>query len=665
MKTPARPLSLIAALTLLLSIPVTIFARETPDKSTPPAAADQPAAPASEATPAPAPDVASTSAPAAAPAAAEEPAELRRLDAPTEEKAESADDADKPDEAAQPAEPDHSPKEEHGKRGRTHVSHGRNDNALVSILHDSTLDAGGYADAVVSIGGSSTARGKVGDAVVSVFGSSTSSGEVGNAVVSVAGDTRVEGGSVDDAAVAVLGNTYVNAPVKGEVVAVLGDVELGPKAEVGGDLVCVGGSVIRDPKAVVHGQVNNVAIGGHLGGGNFNGLHAWLRHCLLLGRPLAFGANLGWAWMIALGALAVYAVIALLFPRGVERCVETFEQRTGSSILTALVVTLLTPLAAILLIVTVVGAPALMMFLFIAKLFGKAVMLAWIGRLITKPALAGKPVAPALSVLVGGVVVLLVYTVPVIGFVVAALLTWLGLGTVVYTLILGSKRNKAAARASAAAAASSRAASMPVMPPPSTQPPVMPMSVPPAATGETPGVVTEPMPVATPSPMSSAGFTGAVPPAAQPANPVEPPMANVPPPSMPVVSPAATLPRAGFWIRMAASALDLVLVGMATRFTLNIGFQQFMLVYAAYNTVLWVLKGTTVGGIVCGLKVVRLDDRPLDWSTAIVRALGSFLSFFVAGLGFIWVAFDDAKQSWHDKIAGTTVVHVPRGGSLV
>jgi uncharacterized RDD family membrane protein YckC len=71
------------------------------------------------------------------------------------------------------------------------------------------------------------------------------------------------------------------------------------------------------------------------------------------------------------------------------------------------------------------------------------------------------------------------------------------------------------------------------------------------------------------------------------------------------------------------------------------------------------------GGIVCGLKVVRLDDRPIDWGTAIVRALGCFLSFVVLCLGFLWVVFDDQRQSWHDKIAGTTVVRVPKGVSLV
>jgi uncharacterized RDD family membrane protein YckC len=90
-----------------------------------------------------------------------------------------------------------------------------------------------------------------------------------------------------------------------------------------------------------------------------------------------------------------------------------------------------------------------------------------------------------------------------------------------------------------------------------------------------------------------------------------------------------------------------------------------LLLLAAYGAVMWKLRGTTIGGIVCNLRVVRLDGRPIDWPTAIVRALGCFLSAAVAGLGFIWVVFDPERQSWHDKIAGTVVVRTPRGTALV
>jgi uncharacterized RDD family membrane protein YckC len=119
------------------------------------------------------------------------------------------------------------------------------------------------------------------------------------------------------------------------------------------------------------------------------------------------------------------------------------------------------------------------------------------------------------------------------------------------------------------------------------------------------------------------------------------------------------MPRAGFWIRMAGLFLDVLLVGMLTSL-LHYEFHLLLLTLAVYGAVMWKLRGSTVGGIVFDLQVVRVDGRDVDWETAIVRALGCFLSMAVAGLGFMWIAFDAGKQSWHDKIAGTVVVRIPR-----
>jgi uncharacterized RDD family membrane protein YckC len=68
---------------------------------------------------------------------------------------------------------------------------------------------------------------------------------------------------------------------------------------------------------------------------------------------------------------------------------------------------------------------------------------------------------------------------------------------------------------------------------------------------------------------------------------------------------------------------------------------------------------------VVGIKVVRIDGRPMNFGTALIRALASFFSGFVLGLGFIWTAFSAEKQSWHDKIAGTVMVRVPKAMSLI
>jgi uncharacterized RDD family membrane protein YckC len=89
-----------------------------------------------------------------------------------------------------------------------------------------------------------------------------------------------------------------------------------------------------------------------------------------------------------------------------------------------------------------------------------------------------------------------------------------------------------------------------------------------------------------------------------------------------------------------------------------------LLLLPLYGAVMWKLKGTTVGGAVCHLKVVRLDGRPIDWGTALVRGLGCLLSS-LAGLGFFWIAVDPQRQGWHDKIAGTVVVQVPEAVPLL
>src|ERR1700730_12118825 len=219
---------------------------------------------------------------------------------------------------------------------RRHRWRGEDDRSLVSIGHSSHLLDGEKADSVVS-----------------VFGSSTSEGEAVD-VVSVIGNTRVTG-PVRDSAVAVLGNAYINSKVDGEVVAFLGNVELGPEAEVGGDVVSVLGRVDRDPAAIVHGSVQRVLdvdIGGIHG---FSWLNTWVTHCLLYGRPLALVSGLSWAWTLALGLLAFYACLALIFRSGVEQCVQTLESQPGQTALASLLAILLTPVLLVLLCVTLIG----------------------------------------------------------------------------------------------------------------------------------------------------------------------------------------------------------------------------------------------------------------------------------------------------------------------
>jgi len=509
----------------------------------------------------------------------------------------------------------------------------RHRNDVVSIGRKAVLDAGSHAESVVA-----------------VFGSAISAGDVDKDVVSVLGGTRITGGTVGHQAVAVMGSVYVNGEVNGEVVAVMGNVELGPEAHVHGNITIVGGDLRKDPAAVVDGQVENVF---GVDWADFDWVRPWIERCLLYGRPLAFSSGLGWAWGIALGLLALYVFIAFVFRGAVEKCVHTLDTEPGHSVLAALVLTLGVPVLFVLLFITVLGiaaVPFLAIALVCAAMFGKVVILAAIGKRCT-PSLAGDPVAhTVVGVLVGGLILLVVYTIPVVGFIVYKLLELLGLGVVAYTLLVNVRAQRmargegsgpggpTAGPAGGAASGYGHGGG----------------SGGGAASGYGPaGGSGGPGPDA-PAGFASGDFTSGGPP---------PP----PPPSGGGASQAplsaAGLPRAGFGIRMGALLLDVILIGILTH-QLH-GHDAHLILLAAYGAVMWKLKGSTVGGIICGLQVVRVDGRPVDWPTAIVRALSCFLSLAVVGLGFIWIAIDNDRQAWHDKIAGTAVVRSPKGVSLL
>jgi uncharacterized RDD family membrane protein YckC len=480
------------------------------------------------------------------------------------------------DDAAAPAE------EQHDAEVRINLRH--SDNVVVNMWGEARLAADQVADGVIAVFGNARVEGEVIDAVVTIFGDAHVTGPVHGGVVSL------------------FGNTYIDSPVQEAAVSVFGDLTLGPNAKVEGDIAVVGGKLTRDPQAVVQGH-SEVMLGNFEG---LDGLRLWIEKCLFYGRPLAFEPGLGWAWAIAFGFLLFYVVIALLFDRSVTRCVETLETQPGQSTVASIMAVILVPVLMVLLIVSVIGIAVLPfagMALVCATLFGKAVVLAALGRRLTRFTGIAPFAHVAFATFVGGLIVLGLYVIPVIGGIASNLLGIIGLGVVAYTILL-SIRQRSANRVAAAAAAPAPAV---------------------AAAGE-------------PVPDASAPAT-----------------------------PSATLtaaPRAGFWIRMGALFIDIVLISVIVS-VLGTPDAFWIVALAGYGALMWKIKGTTIGGLVCGLKVVRRDGADLNWDTAIVRALGCFLSMVVAGLGFLWIVFDEDRQAWHDKIAGTLVVRTSRPESLI
>src|SRR5580765_1697846 len=135
---------------------------------------------------------------------------------------------------------------------------------------------------------------------------------------------------------------------------------------------------------------------------------------------------------------------------------------------------------------------------------------------------------------------------------------------------------------------------------------------------------------------------------------------------------------AGFWVRFLAVLLDGILLGIVTAalaplwgpqltFT-GTGTAAAMQVNAqanafstllglVYFTVFWSWRGQTVGMMPFNMQVVGVaDGKKIDWVRALLRYVGFVVSIIPLFLGLIWAAFDDRKQGWHDKIAGTLVI---------
>jgi uncharacterized RDD family membrane protein YckC len=473
--------------------------------------------------------------------------------------------------------------------------------AVVAIWNNAELRAEDRSEAVVAIGGSATALGPVREAVVAI-----------------AGDAQVENRA--DTAVAIFGHVTVgpNARVRNVVVAVGGDVTIKKGAKIGEDVVSVGGRVKVEEGATVGGHVQEIEFP------RLDWLRGWFKHCFLLMRPLA--PQVGWVWVFAIGFLALYFVIGALFPRPVLACVNEFAGRPATTFFMGVLTTLLfLPVLAIL-SATGVGllvVPFLLAALLIGALVGKVGLLEFIGLKIGKHSSTEVLHHPLIGLLIGAIIITLLYLIPFVGILTLTMAGIWGLGGAVVAAF-GGMRREAAEKAALRKAAT---------------PPSAPI------TGQS-GIVENPNPMA-------GGGQGTVPPVGAPL-----------PSSLPAsITDELAYPRAGFWERMGAAFLDMVIVGVVAGLThvAPLG----LLIALAYFAGMWTWKQTTIGGIVIGLKVVRIDGRPFTFVTAIVRALAAIFSVIVLFFGFIWIGWDVEKQGWHDKIAGTVVVRLPRGVPLV
>ncbi len=438
-------------------------------------------------------------------------------------------------------------------------------------------------------------------------------GEAAGGVRSVFGDLAVEG-RVDRDAVVVLGNARVaaGAVVDGSLVVVGGNATIEPGAQISRDLVVVGGSLVA-PRDFSPGGAY-VVVGSPVLGDTVKALVPWLTRGLLWGRLIVPG--LGWVWLIVGLALAVYLVVNALFHGPAGMAADAVQARPLSVFLLGLLVFLLTVPAIAILAATVIGiaiVPFVLCGLLVAGLVGKAGVARAIGRALVGRASPESRFQSLGSFLLGAVLLILSYLVPVLGLVTWSLTTVLAMGAAA-VMLRGSLRREHPARERRA-------------PGQATEPP-------PLAVDEGDGRPVEDFPLPEPqadaAPLAAAGEIG----------PTQ---------------------RAAFLDRVAAFALDCVLVGLVVLILdLSRYDGAFPLLLISYLVAFWAWKGTTLGGIVVGLRVIRMRGADLRFVDALVRGLSGLFSLAALGIGCFWMIQDPQRQMWHDKIAGTLVVKVPR-----
>ena len=128
---------------------------------------------------------------------------------------------------------------------------------------------------------------------------------------------------------------------------------------------------------------------------------------------------------------------------------------------------------------------------------------------------------------------------------------------------------------------------------------------------------------------------------------------------------------AGFWVRVGATVIDYLLI---TVVTVPILISVYGIDYAYYLDsdadfvfsimlpaiaviLFWIHRQATPGKMAISARIVdaRTGERP-STGQCIGRYFAYIPSILMLGVGILWVAFDNRKQGWHDKLAGTVVI---------
>lgn len=488
-------------------------------------------------------------------------------------------------------------------------------------------------------------------------------GEVAHDIAVNGGDLLIEGEVTGDIFV-FLGKVTILGKVNGDVVNLGRGVSIENGGFVSGQVLAVGYGMSREPDGIVQGQVFNLGLMA-LPASVRNQAQLFFDECIMMARPLS--VRVGFVWILWAVMLLFQGFLALLFPSATHATLRAMRERPAGTTVLGIFGLPLVILTSSILTVTFVGiiaVPFLFAALAIGLLIGRIAILRLLGERILRLFGMEEP-PPAAEFAVGAAIATLLFLTPVIGILAWMVFVLWALGGILMALfrrdtapaptqptgapgradvLAGDAGGSQAEVRTSTAIPSDALAEMPSSPPRGATPPS-------GHSQHHPGSGADFVPGSEPS--SNLGSATAL--RWQDAR------------QGPGLTPdeISRTPRPTFSRRFGALLIDwiplLMLIGMMPDRFLVVRLDEFtgMLrvgLGVAYFTLMLAWRGTTLGGLLMGLRVVRLDGRPVDRTVALVRALTAILSALCLGIGWFWASWDPSRQTWHDRLAGTVVI---------
>jgi len=132
---------------------------------------------------------------------------------------------------------------------------------------------------------------------------------------------------------------------------------------------------------------------------------------------------------------------------------------------------------------------------------------------------------------------------------------------------------------------------------------------------------------------------------------------------------------AGFWIRLIATLIDAIILAaisfpilyftygkayLAEDAPVVMGYMDIIVTWILpmFATIIfWLYRAGTPGKLFLKLAVVdAVTGKNLTGSQSLIRYLAYIVSALPLFLGYVWVAWDEKKQAWHDKLARSVVI---------